>query len=377
MRRCKNGLLLVSLAALACSGRYEVGEMDPEGGGTTSTAGSTSSAAGATISAGGVASGGKAATGGKAAGGGSAPTDCFSAVAPAPLNAPFVAPQQVWSRILPFVWGDEEPVAVPELPSEMSYQGAGELVDEAFANAVAEAGGVPGGDFFVRRWLGLETSGATLEGNYAGRMARDETTLLEALLLTSWAPNRTGVFSEQAWLAQRPSIPARGHDIALNIFGILIPPPPPSIDLSVDSTLQDRAAIEAAINSSPCMACHQLFTPLGYSLGHFDRAGEYRERDHNLPIDATGSYQVPSGGTLLNFDGIADLGAQAAETCDANLAIVDRFLHVALTVRGYDVDSRSTAMEANRDRVRRAFIARGRSYQALVRAYAQSPLVLY
>jgi hypothetical protein len=386
MMCCKNALLLMGLGALACSGRYEVGEMDPAGGsgGSTATAGSSATGdtgwliGGSNAVGGSYAVGGSNAVGGSAAIGGSAASDCFKAVAPAPLNAPFVSPQQVWVRVAPFIWWEEVPVEKPGLPSEMSYDGAGELVDDAFAEVIAETGGVPGATFFVRHWLGLETSEGTLEGDYAAAMAPDDTTLLEALLLTRWAPDRIGAFSEPTWLALKPSIPRRGHDMALNLFGVLVPPPPPSIDLTmVDSTLQDRAAIEAATSSAPCASCHRMFTPLGYSLGHFDRAGDYRERDHNLPIDVSGVYEVPNGTSVLTFDGIAELGEKAATTCDANVAIVDRFLDVALTVRGYDLDSRVAAVQANRERVRRAFTARGRSYHALLRAFAQSPLVLY
>ena len=101
MMRCKDGLLLLSLAALACSGRYEVGEMDPAGGGTN--AAGTNATTTNTAGQGTPGSGGS----GNASAGGSAPTDCFTAVAPAPLAAPFVPAMDVEARLFPFIFGDE------------------------------------------------------------------------------------------------------------------------------------------------------------------------------------------------------------------------------------------------------------------------------
>ncbi len=363
MMRCKNAVLLVSLAALACSGRYEVGEMDPAGGGSNSSG----------TSAGGQGTAGSGGSGNDNAGG-AAPTNCFTAIAPQAVSGPFVTPELVLQRIAPFIWGDVPPPAA-ELPGEVTYEWAGNLVDSSFADAVEKFGGVPGGELFVRLWLGLGSSTQALEGDYAAALAPDNALLLGALLQTDVGPERVGAFSEKAWLEARPSIPMRGREISQALFATVIPAPPASIDRSVDSTLQDRAAIEMTTSQAVCMGCHTLFTPLGYALGHFDRFGDYRDLDHNLPIDTSGQVPLSDGGTL-EFDGIADLGAKAAGICQANLAIVDRFLEIALTLRGYDQNTRFVAIEANREHVQRAFVARGRTYHALVRAYAQSALVL-
>jgi hypothetical protein len=386
MMRCKKGLLLVSLAALACSGRYEVGEMDPAGGGSDSAGGSTNTAgqgspgAGAPPSSGGSGSAGSGSAGsgsvgsGNASAGGAAPSNCFTAVAPAPLAAPFIDPLALESRVYVFIFG-QSPRSTPELPSVTSYEWAGEYVDEAFAMAIAETGGVPGGDYFVKQWLGIDAT-EVLEGDYGSTLVADDTSLLAALLQTDLGQGRTGAFSEKVWLGLKPSIPLRGLDMARNVFGLSIPAPPPNIDRAVDPTLQDRAALEGKINEPVCVSCHRMFTPLGYALGNFDAAGDYRSLDHDLPIDTSGSYPLMSGATL-DFDGIADFGAKATSTCDANLGVVDRFLHVALTARGYGDESRYQVVDQQRERVQRAFIAGGSTYQALVRAYAQSPLVLY
>jgi hypothetical protein len=374
MMRWKNRLFLLSLAALGCSGRYEVGEMDPGGGGSN-TAGSNTSgsntAGSNTAGQGAPGSGGF----GNASAGGAAATGCFTAVAPTPLAGPFAPAMDVEARLFPFIFGDETwSLGTPDWPGETTYARAGQYVDEAFAMVIAETGGIPGGDYFVKQWLGIDTT-EVLQGNYGSAFATNSL-LLETLLQTDLGQGRTGAFSEKPWLEARPSIPLRGLDMAQNVFGVSIPTPPADIDRSVDPTLQDREALEAKITNPSCVGCHQLFSPLGYALGHFDAAGDYRSLDHDRPIDTSGYYPL-GGGATLEFDGIADFGAKAVATCEANLGVVDSFLHIALTARGFDSEARYPLVEQHRERVQQAFIARGRTYQALVRAYAQSPLVLY
>jgi hypothetical protein len=312
---------------------------------------------------------------GNASAGGSAPADCFTAVAPAPLAGPFVPATDVEARLFPFIFGDETwSHGTPDWPGETSYARAGQYVDEAFAMVIAETGGVPGGDYFVKQWLGIDET-EMLQGDYGSTLGTG-TLLLEALLQADLGQGRTGAFSEKAWLEARPSISLRGLDMARGVFGISVPAPPPDVDRSVDPNLPDREALEARFSEPACASCHRLFTPLGYALGHFDVAGEYRSLDRGRPIDTSGSYPLGSGATL-EFDGIADFGAKAVTTCEANLGIVDGFLHVALTARGFEPENRYPLVEQHRDRVRQAFIAGGRTYQALVKAYARSPLVLY
>ena len=362
MMHWKNGALVLSLAALACSGRYEVGAMDAAGGtaaGSPGVGGSSPVEGGSQNNP----------TGGNSNG-------CTAAGAPAVLTGTFVAPNLAWSRVSNMIWGSqhEPPQALPETAT---YEWAGDVVDQAFAEAVADVNGVPGGTFFIEQWLKLDDSTIPLEGDYEAQLARSSNLVLEVLLRTTWAPDRVGVFSEKAWLARHESIPSRGADISGAVFSRMIPAPPQGVNRNIlDPELPDRTAMEAAVSSQVvCTACHNIMNPLGYALGHFDRAGDFRELDHDLPIDTTGSTML-SGDVTLEFDGIADLGEKASNTCDANLAIVDSFMRVALSSLGYDETFREGAIEANRERVARAYFAGGRSYAALVKAFAQSDLVL-
>jgi hypothetical protein len=356
-------LLLLATFGLACSARYEVGSMEPAIGGA---GGSVPGPTAGTMSVGGSGNAG-------APSGGYASSACIRRVTPEPV-AVLVPPEVIWSRVTHFVWGDahDPPVMLPE---QASYEWAGELVEKAFAQAQLEAGSVPGASFFIRSWLNLTQD--PFDGDYDAQLANEDNVMLEVLLQSSWAPGHAGVFSEAQWLSLHGSIPARGAQMSAAVFGKNVPAPPPGVDRNIyDGALTERQAMEmASATQPPCAACHNLMNPLGFALGHFDREGSYRELDHGQEIDATGSYQTNDGGKL-EFDGIADFGAKAADSCDANQAIVDGFLRVALGYLGYGDQAREALISEHTERIRSAYVMGGRSYLALVKGYAQSPLTL-
>jgi hypothetical protein len=374
-------LLLLATVGLACSARYEVGAMEPVLGGSGGSAGSGGS--GPDENKAGTESGGSAMTAGMGFGGvaghyasGSVQSEmCIRRVTPAPV-AVLVTPELVWSRVSKFVWGEEEHEPPVALPDHASYEWAGELVEQAFAAARLETSAVPGANFFIRELLSISPD-EPFEGDYDAQLANEDSVLLEVLLQSSWAPGHAGVFSEPYWLSLHEGIPSRGADISAAVFGKNVPAPPPNVNRNIfDGELTERQALEMATGAqAACATCHNLMNPLGYALGHFDRDGNYRELDHEQEIDTTGSYRTNDGGSL-DFDGIADFGAKAAESCDANQAIVDNFLRLALEDLGYDEGTRESLITEHTARVRSAYVMGGRSYLALVKAYAQSPLVL-
>jgi hypothetical protein len=357
-------LLAVATLGLACSARYEVGSMEPDGaGGADENTGGTMSVAGS-VSAGGSGN----------AGPGVLSEMCIRRVTPEPVMGDLVAPTVVWGRVSKLIWGTEEHAPPAELPETTSYAFAGHLVEGAFLQAQMEVGAVPGIGDLIRQWLSLGPE--PLEGGYEMQLVGSDNLLLDVLLRSSWEPGRAGVFSEPTWLALNQSIPARGAKISTFVFGKNIPAPPPNVNRNIyDDALTERQAMERAIVNAPCAACHNLMNPLGYALGHFDHDGNYRELDHGQSIDTTGSY-LTNDGDSLEFDGIEEFGAKASDSCDANRAIVDNFLRVALSEPNVSIEARELLIEQNQERVRSAYVMGGRSYLALVKAYAQSPLVL-
>jgi len=73
-----------------------------------------------------------------------------------------------------------------------------------------------------------------------------------------------------------------------------IPPPPPNVstefppDPAGDVKRTMRQKLEFHRTEPNCAPCHASMDPIGLALEHFDGIGAYRERDGNLPIDASG-----------------------------------------------------------------------------------------
>lgn len=361
---------------MACSGKYEVGGMG-QGGAGDGEAGSSTVAGSAPI-------GGSVPAGGTSAGG-SAPVDpylpgelgssCVPVGQPEALAGPFVDGATLWGRIAPLLW-DGVPLTPSPLPAQIRYDQVEPLVRQAIDSVRAEAGGLPGARRFVARWLAREGEAElTLKADWAALLAKDEPALPLLLQTQLGGPGEVGVFTEPEWLARHASISSRGGAISYSLFQQGPPPPPPGtmFDFEPDPILSDRDALNQQVVDVVCAACHRLIDPLGFPLGHFDRAGKYRELDHGQPPDLSGSYQ---GVLTVEFDGPMDFGVKVADTCVANRALAGGMLRYASALRQLPLAARDELVNANLDRVAQAFIRSGRSYPDLVVAYAQSPLAL-
>ncbi len=387
------GLLALSAASLACSGQYRVGGND------VPTAGSN---AGAAFSFGGPAAGGATAGGATADAFGTAgfPTDagdssvgvggtssvnvdefgprCVPSGTPAPLAAPFAKPDVVWSRLQMLIWGKPAPAPEP-LPTTTTYAWATNVVKQGFDDVNATLGPAPGAKLFVSQWLHLGLTPAEepgFTGHWDILLGLYTMPALEVLLRAPLGETgRVGVFTEPKWLALNPGISLRGNAMLDNVLQRPVPPSPAGIETArADPTLPDREGLARILSQPACAGCHHLMDSVGYALGHFGADGAYRELDHGQPIDTTGSISFGQGTVM--FDGIQDFGARLADKCEPNLALADGFLKVAINLAGFPQEQQQPLFDANVDRVRQAFVAGGRTYPALVKAFAQSPAVL-
>lgn len=100
----------------------------------------------------------------------------------------------------------------------------------------------------------------------------------------------------------RTSPVIRGKWVMETILGSTPPAPPPNIEpLSekpedmAGKTLRQR--LELHRSNPNCASCHNSLDPIGFGLENFDAIGRYREKDNELPIDASGS--LASGETFV------------------------------------------------------------------------------
>lgn len=371
--RSFHAFLLLGLTSLACSGQYKVGGMSEEVGqaGTSPSAGSGSNEAGAAPSGG---SGGSA-TSEPGDSGDELGSKCVPLGDPSALTGPFVDGDTLWGRIAPLIDPSvsETPAA---LSGEYDYDVVGMLVKVAFAQARAQAGGAAGAQEFVAEWLRRDGEDAlALAGDWGSVLAEDAPVLPRLLQTRLNGTGRIGVFTEPQWLVRHRSISSRGYGINYSLFQVLTPTNAPDADNGeLDQSLTDRDALVASVSKQPCIGCHQLFDPLGYPLGNFDAAGEYRDLDHGQAPSLTGSFQSES--LDISYDGLMDFGVKVADTCAANRAMARGFLSFILRQQGLSADERELVVKENLERIAQAFIRSGRSYPDLVMAYAQSPLAL-
>ena len=102
----------------------------------------------------------------------------------------------------------------------------------------------------------------------------------------------------------------RGKWILEQILGDPPPPAPPEVPLLADDdegavltgTLRQR--MEQHRSNPSCAACHARLDPPGFGLENYDAVGAWRDKEGDLPIDA--SAELPTG---ESFDGPAELKA--------------------------------------------------------------------
>jgi hypothetical protein len=372
------GALTLGLALVACGGRYDDQSMQPRGAG----GGAGESNVGPRPSGGGLGTGAAGYGGSTSAAAGTPSIDelgpeCAASGEPPPLTGPFAEPAVVWNRISRLTWGEPMGPMPFTFPATTTYDWAGNMVTLALLDVKNTAGGSRGLDSILRQWLALAPE-APLQGSW-GNDLLDNVPALHVLLLTPFfEPERLGIFTEPSWLAEHGSISTRGAALhGALLFPVPTPPAGVQPMLMPQPNLTDRQSLEAATQDPRCMGCHQLLDPPGFALGHFDAKGSYRSLDNGWPIDTTGSLILGNINLTMPFSDLQELNRKLADSCAANTGFVEAFLRLALTINGVPLQMQSDFMDANASRVRQAFLNGGRSYEALVKAYIQSPAGLY
>ncbi|MEO8052739.1 MAG: DUF1592 domain-containing protein, partial [Acidobacteriota bacterium] len=132
-------------------------------------------------------------------------------------------------------------------------------------------------------------------------------------------PNRGGLLGQGSLLTvtsppNRTSVVQRGKWILDNLLGAPPPPPPPDVPPLEATTngarkLTLREAMEQHRANPACAVCHRNMDPLGFALENYDGIGEWRAKDGDAQIDASG--KLPDG---TQFEGPAGLKKVLATT---------------------------------------------------------------
>lgn len=135
----------------------------------------------------------------------------------------------------------------------------------------------------------------------------------------------------------------RGKYIREGLLCEPVPEPPDDVDVALPEppagqTLSRRQLLDLHRKAPACAGCHALMDPIGYGLEHFDGIGAYRERDHGLPIDASGSLDGAS------FANARELGRRVRESAKARACFVAMVYRYATGQR--ETDAQAGLVEA-------------------------------
>jgi hypothetical protein len=332
----------------ACGGRYDVGSGPDGSGGSDVGSGGSPLGSGGSGSGGAASDGGSGATplgsGGSASGsggtgtggsvsaaGGSAGTGAAAAcVYPLPSPEGFAEPAVVWRRISRFLYGEErEPLVA--LPESTTLEWMSEQVDAAVRGSLA-AGEPPAGLVrFVRGWAFANLEGTDERARF---WVQENTigTVAGFFHLFSTPGENQSLLLEPSFLRDNPTISSRGAFIAKQFLCEGEPDIADSELLPAEPGETSRQTLMRSTQSPTCAGCHALIDPFGFALSHYDEAGNYREDENGLPIDATGN------SILGEFDGPAELGMLLGNSEDYRHCLAGQLLNFALLeARGHEL----------------------------------------
>ena len=136
----------------------------------------------------------------------------------------------------------------------------------------------------------------------------------------------------------RTSPVVRGKFILENLFNQKIPPPPPDVPpLKLDTNKQlvgtVRQIFEQHRENPVCAGCHARMDPYGFALENYSGIGEWRDKDNNIPVDASGEILGKKFSTPAEFRKVLE-----TRKGDFRRAVVRKVLSYALGrgIQGYD-----------------------------------------
>lgn len=151
--------------------------------------------------------------------------------------------------------------------------------------------------------------------------------------VTRPAGRGVGILAQGAFLAVHAASDAssptrRGLFPYSRLFCRPRPTPPPSVPpipvpVPGEQTTRQRYELSHA-SVEPCKTCHKAFDPLGFAFEHFNEAGQYRETESGLTIDASGSYTPPfADAKTFSFSGQEELAKALAEVPEAHQCVAN------------------------------------------------------
>ncbi len=113
----------------------------------------------------------------------------------------------------------------------------------------------------------------------------------------------------------------RGRMVRERLLCQPLPPPPPGVNAQPpvpDRSRSLREQYSAHSSTHPCVDCHRLIDPIGFTFEFFDGVGRYRATENGAPIDAHGEIvgSVRTDGTVADARALIERLAESPEVHD-------------------------------------------------------------
>jgi hypothetical protein len=362
---CRWAALGLGLALVACSGRVGVGfePVDEQGGAGPARGGSASTQQG---SAGALATGATGATG-------EVPICDYGSTQVGDDARPLLSSAQVLARLYQFLDGDPS-IPAGALPPEPTPGWAAARARAILDGHAAAGTAAPGLERFLSEWLapGEDAAQAWESPAHFARQLVEPDATLSTLLAQPTGEHRVGILTEPEFLIRYPRITARGRWMTGGLFCQEVPPPPPTGTLEevLGQGETRRERLENGMSLAPCRGCHQIMDPPGYSLEHYDQAGDYSELDNGHPVNASGTLWDPP----VSFSDFAELAPQLASSCTVGRCFTRLVANDAFGAPLYANETPLSEQELNRAAL--SFAESGYSIRTLVDSIVRSPSFL-
>jgi hypothetical protein len=134
---------------------------------------------------------------------------------------------------------------------------------------------------------------------------------------------RGAVILDQLLCGELPPVPAN------------VPQPEPQKE-----GVSNRVRFAAHSQNACAVGCHRILDPLGFAFENYDGTGRYRTSDGGMPVDASGSVELPSG-EHFEFQSAKQLVDQLATSTAARSCAAKQALRLALGRRELPADEGS------------------------------------
>ena len=186
-----------------------------------------------------------------------------------------------------------------------------------------------------------------------------------------------GLFGQGAFLAthakaDQTSPVLRGKFVRARLLCDPPGPPPANIVITppvVNPRKPTRERFQEHTADAFCAGCHHLMDPIGFAFEHFDATGRWRDKDADLPVDASGT--LTDTDVDGDIDGVQQLAARLLASAQVRSCVATQWFRWAFARSEQTDDDLCTIGQ-----LAHALEASGGDLRSLVRTTVQSPLFL-